>query len=219
MPTSSTRLSATCAATRAERRRLRAELARPSSRIEPHGVAARRAPGRGQAEQHAGPARHDRGEEQGRAIEAERQVRDLDPARQLEPRDQLHRHGGDVEPGAAAEQSQDQAFDQQLPRDPTAAGADRHPHRDLAPPSGAARQLQIREIRAADQQRDRDDRPQQLDERIDAAGRAAERAQLQRRQLHRVVVRRSVRRMVAASRRRRSPPPRRRWPPPRAAAR
>ena len=93
-----------------------------------------------------------------RAIQARGEPGDLDAARQLEARDQPSASAGHIEAEAAAGDRQHQALDQQLTRDPAAAGADRHAHGDLAAPRRAARELQVGQVGAADEQRDRDDR-------------------------------------------------------------
>ena len=60
------------------------------------------------------------------------------------------------------------AFRQQLPDDPGAAGAYREPQRDFGTPRAGARQQQVRDVRAADEQHQRNDghddeqRPRQL---------------------------------------------------------
>ena len=65
----------------------------------------------------------------------------------------------DAEP--AADQRQHQAFGQQLADDAPPPGAERGAHRELARPRAGARQQQVRDVGAADQQHESDDAEKQ----------------------------------------------------------
>ena len=60
---------------------------------------------------------------------------------------QRHEHAG-----AAAEQRQEQALDQQLPHEAPARRAERRPDGDLAPPYRRAREQQVRHVGAGDEE-------------------------------------------------------------------
>ncbi len=63
---------------------------------------------------------------------------------------------GQAEADGAADDSEDEAFDQQLPDDPPAGGAEGGAHRDLAPALGRAREQQVGDVGAGDQQHEGD---------------------------------------------------------------
>ena len=65
-------------------------------------------------------------------------------------------------PSAAADERQQHALGQQLPHQPPAAGADRHPDRHLAGARRAAGELQVGDVGAGDQQQERDRAEQQV---------------------------------------------------------
>ncbi len=67
--------------------------------------------------------------------------------------------------GGAAEQREDEALGQQLPDQPSAAGAKREPHADLAPPRRASSEEEAGDIGAADEQDQSGDDRHDADER------------------------------------------------------
>ena len=69
-----------------------------------------------------------------RGFGSAREAVDRPRAGQLEAREQAERGVGDRQPRGAADRREHHALDEQLPRDPRAARADRQPHRDLAAP-------------------------------------------------------------------------------------
>ena len=80
--------------------------------------------------------------------------------------DEVHRPHREQEARGAADERQHQSFDQELPDDADAAGAQREAHRDLFAPARTARQLHVRDVEArhhqnnhrrAHQGRERDD--------------------------------------------------------------
>ena len=62
---------------------------------------------------------------------------------------------GDAEPGDAAARREHQAFSKHLAHQPAAAGAKRRAHAELALARGAARQQQIRDVDAGNEQHER----------------------------------------------------------------
>ncbi len=94
------------------------------------------------------------GEEQHGAVDAHgveaRQVRRVQPRQR--PRAGPREH----EPGQAAAGRQHEALGRELPQEPRAAGAERAAHRHLALARGRAREEQVRDVRARDQQHEAD---------------------------------------------------------------
>ena len=78
-------------------------------------------------------------------------------------------------PPAVAEQSEREALDQQLPHQRASRGAERHPQGELARALGAAGEQQARDVRARDEQHERD-RSQQDQDRLLATSRQPRRA-------------------------------------------
>ena len=122
--------------------------------IEPAGVQRRRQP-----EQQAGDHRDRDGEHEHRSAHGrlhrrvsrhEGEQRGNDPSRREHARD-------------AAERGQQKAFGQQLSDQACASGAQREPHRNLTLPRGRTRQQQIADVRARDDQHERDDGEQNLE--------------------------------------------------------
>ena len=77
----------------------------------------------------------------------------------------------------AAGGGEDEALGHELAHQAAAAGPEREPQRHLRPPRGAAREQQVREVRARDQQQDADARQQRRQRRgqLRALGRGAAR--------------------------------------------
>ena len=67
----------------------------------------------------------------------------------------------------ARDAGENEAFGQQLPHHPQAAGAERGTHGDLALASFGAREQQVRDVRAGDEQEERDRAEQQPDRAAD----------------------------------------------------
>ena len=65
-------------------------------------------------------------------------------------------------PSDTADEREQHAFGQQLPQQPPASGANRHPDRHLSRSRRAARQLQIGDVGAGDEQQEGDSAEQQL---------------------------------------------------------
>ena len=112
--------------------------------IRPAGVERRHQSGQQRGEQRDGAEKEERA-----AIgeDARRKVR-----RQEERAQACAAPLGDEQPRAAAERGQNQAFDEQLPKQSRARDAQRQPHRDLASPAHGAGEQQIRDVRAGDEQ-------------------------------------------------------------------
>jgi hypothetical protein len=68
------------------------------------------------------------------------------------PAQQLHQSVAEPEAGRPADRGEQDVFGEKLPNEPPAARADRGAHRHLAFARHAARERQVREIRAANQQ-------------------------------------------------------------------
>ncbi len=66
-----------------------------------------------------------------------------------------------ADPKRAADQREHDAFGQQLPDDAPAAGAERGPHRQLARAHGRAREQQVGDVGAADEEHESDDAEEQ----------------------------------------------------------
>src|SRR5262249_38244497 len=84
---------------------------------------------------------------------------DFAHARQAQRRDgakRIHSPGGQQQPERAAECSQQQTFGQQLPDQSAPAGAEREQNGEFLSPLRVARQQQVRQIRARDQQHKQD---------------------------------------------------------------
>ena len=102
-------------------------------------------------------AREDRRDEHCRGGEGDRGAVEADgvEARKIARHDgrrDAHDRPREPEPEGAADRRQHRALGQELPREAPAARADGRPHRQLALPRQAARQKQVRDIRAGNQQ-------------------------------------------------------------------
>jgi len=118
---------------------------RARRRVRAHG-----AERRGEAERERAHDRHRGGEGQHRRVERHLvEAADLDRRPAHERRD---RAVGDREAARGADRRQHQALGQQLPDDAAGRGAERLPHRDLRAAAGAAREQQVGEVDARDQQ-------------------------------------------------------------------
>ena len=121
------------------------------------GIDARRAQGRGEAEKQRGRDGHAGSKAQHAQIEMRIEHHpfsgageDRNQERRTPPREEQSSSG--------AQRHQDDAFGQQLTYQPAAAGANREPHSHLVLPRRGARQQQVGNIGAADEQHDADDR-------------------------------------------------------------
>ena len=83
--------------------------------------------------------------------------------------DHAQQRKGENESGCPSDQSHDDALGEELPDDPQPAGAERHPDADLAAPRAGAREQQVAEIGACDEQHEGNRRQQEQQRR---AGRA-----------------------------------------------
>ena len=79
-------------------------------------------------------------------------VREPREARRRQRLKELRAPRRDQQARGAADQAEQQAFGQHLPQQPTPPGAERRPNRQLALPRGGARQQQVRDVGAGDQQ-------------------------------------------------------------------
>ena len=118
-------------------------------------IAARRLPRRRESEQQARRDRNAEREQQYRHVEPNL-VRLNGQLRADEHDEHLRQRRRDGEPGDAADERQHHALREQLLRDAPAPGAERGAHRQLARARRAARELQIRDVRARDEQHQRD---------------------------------------------------------------
>ena len=109
-------------------------------------------------------------ENAGRDGEQEREGEHAPVGAQIEEEGDLDRqahaaHGviderGETDAGRAARERDEQALSNQLPNKTSPAGADREPDRDLLPPLGGAREEEIGEIHAGEEQNQSTDRKQ-----------------------------------------------------------
>ena len=88
---------------------------------------------------------------------------DRSPADREESRERLDRHVRDQQTAGRAEHEQHQRLGQQLPEQTRRAGAGGQPDRELARARGAARQQQVAEVGARDQQDDAGDQRQRVE--------------------------------------------------------
>jgi hypothetical protein len=117
---------------------------------------------RNQSEQDSGDERNEKREEQDAAVDA-----DVVQSRNIGRAENAHRPNGrecDEDSRRAARQAEQHALGQQLPEDARAARADCRADRDFFLASRRARQQQVRDVRAGDQQH-KPDRAQQNIER------------------------------------------------------
>ena len=117
-----------------------------------------------QSEQHAGAGRQCRGEEHHAAVDRE----DDRVGRFLRQQHghQVQRPLRDDDAGDAAEQREETGLAEQLPHELPAPRAYGQPHRHLAGTRRAAREQQVRDIRARDEQHERGDAEQQRERRL-----------------------------------------------------
>ncbi len=110
-----------------------------------------RAPGGHKPEQDARGGRHR--DSEGEDPEVEREVeRDRAASVGQEPDDEAAGPAGEQDPGRRAQQGQQYALGEQLPRQPQAPRTHRQPHRDLVLPRRGPRQQQLRDVGAGDEQ-------------------------------------------------------------------
>ena len=126
---------------------------RPPAFIDVVEVHACRAQRRREAEQDAGDDRDAEREREDRAVERD----GVEPGNVagIDVADDLQRAVRDEQTGGAAEQAEQQALGQQLPDEPLPARAERGADRDFLLTAGRARQQQVRDVRARDQQHER----------------------------------------------------------------
>ena len=110
---------------------------------------------RREAEQHPGQQAHPRHEREHAGVHREgHPVRLPDVLRfPIEPPDENH---GEAETDNAADEGQEHALDEQLTNDPPPRRAEGHAHGDLPGAMGRAGQQQVGDVRAGDQQHERD---------------------------------------------------------------
>jgi len=116
-------------------------------------VRARRCQRGDQAEEDAGPERDERRKREHSPVNG-----DVDDARNVvdgNAREGLHRDAGDDDPEQAARTCQEQPFDEQLPNDPQAVGAERCPHGDLAAACRRFHQRQVGDVHRANREEQR----------------------------------------------------------------
>ena len=123
---------------------------------------------RRETEDHAGQDRQTRGEGQRRGIEC--RLFDTRQPRGPQRPQHLHRAGSDDDPAEAAERRQHDALGQQLADDVAATRADRGTHRDLTTADIGAREQEVDDVGAGDQQDDRDRAEQDEQRAADVAG-------------------------------------------------
>ena len=125
-----------------------------------HVAAGRSERGR-QAKQQPGQQREDERKHEDAAVQANGfepgDVARIDRARDLEA------HLGDGQPEGPADERDRRAFEEQLPDDAGAIGAERRPDRDFPPAARGARQQQIRDIRTGDEKHQADRSEQHQD--------------------------------------------------------
>ena len=172
-PTSSIVARLTCDSDEQAAEPLRRPAARrptrdPPAAIARRGVRARQVQRRRQPERRARRSRNAERRDKRRAVDAElrhaRQQaaaaeidRELEEPRRVDRRqalDQPHRAERDGDAADAAGQREHDALGEQLADDAPTAGADRQPHADLALARGAAREQQVGDVGARDQQDD-----------------------------------------------------------------
>ena len=101
-------------------------------------------------EEHTRQQRHDRRHQQHGAVEPTLSIRGRSAGASAR---RTRRHSErDRNPGDAAEHRQQHAFREQLPNEPPPARAQRHAHRDLALAHGGAREQQVGDVRARDEE-------------------------------------------------------------------
>ena len=118
------------------------------------GIAARRVQRREDADENAADQRCGGGVREHLRVDG-----DVGQARQRSRRkrsQQVHAPGGEHQSRGAAKQRDDQALGEQLAQQPRTAGAERGANRQLAVARRRARQQQVRDIRARDEQDERD---------------------------------------------------------------
>ena len=94
-----------------------------------------------------GQSRHDRrAEAEERHPRVQRHVVETRKVVRQHGRQSALHHGREREPGGAAEQTEQQVFDEALPRQPPGSGAERRPNGELTPAARRARQLQARDV-------------------------------------------------------------------------
>jgi hypothetical protein len=140
----------------APRRARRAAAAAAAAAFLEHfvGALAPQSDNREEAEQHAGQQRQRQRERDDAAIEADGET--VCCIIQTEQADQLYAPLRNDQSGDAAGQREHQALDQKLAREPAAPGAERGADRQLFLPGRDARQHEIGDVGAGDQQHERD---------------------------------------------------------------
>ncbi len=131
-------------------------------------VGFRRLQGRHEAEDDPRQQRHAEREQEHRYVDRDaRLVRHVELGHHGD--DGADRAEGEQHAQRAADERQKNALGEQLPQQPLAAGADRHPDGHLPRPRGPARELQVGDVGARDQEKERDPAQQQLQARAHLA--------------------------------------------------
>ena len=109
-----------------------------------------------ETEENAGRDREEEGKGEDAPVDAQiEEERDL--GRQAEVAHGVVDERGEPDARSAAGERDDEALGEQLPNEPAAAGANREPDRDFLAALGGARQEQVGEIHAGEQQDERAD--------------------------------------------------------------
>ena len=108
------------------------------------------------AEDHAGEQREREREQRDRPVDAQCAARAAGRGSRAEASGTRPPTMASSRPASAADAGQHEALDDQLPDDPRAAGAERDAHRDFLLAADRAREQQVGDIGARDQQHQRD---------------------------------------------------------------
>ena len=135
------------------------------------GIAVRQLPcGRETEQQPGGDGDGEREEQHGPVNVQRHEFADL---RGQQVRQQRHSPERQHKSGKTAGAREQQAFDEQLPEQPPAAGAEREPHRDFLPPLRRTAEQEVGHVGAGDEQHDQHRPEQRRQRRADARSRQA----------------------------------------------